>query len=514
METLLEIKNLSVTFNNTVKAVKNLSYSLKKGGALSIVGESGSGKTVSSLAIVNLLGPAAQIKGGIFFEGKNTLSLSAQKTRALRGGRVAFIFQDPSAALNPLMTVYKQIEEVFLTHKTCAPSKIKKRIIELLKETGLELEETKLHCYPHEFSGGQKQRILIAMALAGEPDLLIADEPTTALDVTVQKQIISLLKYIQKKRKMSLLFITHNLALAKEMAEDILVMRNGDCVEAGRAVTVLKDPRNAYTKKLLDSVLDINDDAPVADVSGETNILEIKNLDKTFRRKTLFKTTSVHAVRGVSFNLKKSSAAALVGESGSGKSTVAKLLLNLEKPDGGEIIFNTKKRCGVQAVFQDPYASLDPRQTVKSALLEPLEIHNYPREKRLERVEYLLSAVGLGGEDMNRYPHQFSGGQRQRIAIARAIALEPEVLIADEPTSALDVSVQAQILNLLKDIKEKFNLSILFITHDLAAAKFISDSVYVMKDGVIVESGPCAQVFENPKEEYTKNLINSVPSLK
>ncbi len=504
MENLLEVKNLTITFNSK-KYLNNLSYSLKKGDTLSIVGESGSGKTISALSILKLLN-AKCIEGQILFEGRDILRLPPNDLRALRGKDISFVFQDPMAALNPLLSVYDQLEEALRAHSTCKKEECKGRIISLLKETGLDFDDAKLRCYPHQFSGGQRQRILIAMALAANPKLLIADEPTTALDVTVQAQIISLLKKLQEKRKMSLIFITHNLALAKQMAHNILVLKAGEEQEYGEAQKIFSSPENTYTKELLSSVLDMRTlPAKAAPAESAPVILEVKNLDKTYGK--------THAVNNISFTLKKGEVAALVGESGSGKTTAAKLILGLEKADSGEIKFNNVKPFGVQAVFQDPYSTLDPRQTVRDILLEPLEIHDFDKTERTERIATLLKSVGLSEDILPRYPHEFSGGQRQRIAIARALALEPEVLILDEPTSALDVTVQAQILNLFKDIQARFNLTFIFITHDLAAAKFMANTVYVMQNGQIVEGGAASKIFSAPKEVYTQNLFNAVPSL-
>jgi len=515
-ERLLEVRNLSVEFHTshgTVKAVRDVSWHLDRGETLAILGESGSGKSVSASAILNLIDmPPGEITSGeILFEHKKLLDMSAEERRTLNGHRIAMIFQDPLSHLNPVYTIGFQIAETMAAHGI-SKSETRKRTIELLKRVGIPEAETKVDAYPHQFSGGQRQRIMIAMALALKPDILIADEPTTALDVTVQAQILTLLEELQEETGMGLLLITHDLGVVAEVADRVVVMNAGEIVETGSARDVYHNPRHPYTKNLIGAVPGNGEMAEQLHHSVKP-ILEVNGLSKHYE--------AFVALDNVSLTVLAGESVAIVGESGSGKSTLAKTLLRLEEATAGEALFEGrdlismsardlfKMRRDIQMVFQDPTQSLNPRMSIFKIVSEAFVIHPEILEKSRwkARVCELLEQVGLKAEHMNRYAHQFSGGQRQRIAIARALALQPKLIICDEAVSALDVSIQAQVLSLLTALQDELGLSYLFIAHDLPLVRDFAHRVIVMQGGKIVEQGPVEQIFEAPRETYTRNLI-------
>ena len=522
---LLEIKNLSVDFKNGAQvthAVQNVSFSIEKGEILAVVGESGSGKSVTALSVLQLLPyPIAQHpSGSIKFNGEELMHAPDAMLRTIRGNKIAMIFQEPMTSLNPLHTIEKQIAEVLFIHKHMSPEKARARVIELLNLVGLEKLTTRLKAYPHELSGGQRQRVMIAMALANEPDLLIADEPTTAVDVTVQAQLLKLLKELQKKTGMAIMLITHDLSIVRKMADRVAVMYHGELVEYEKTEKLFTAPAHSYTKMLL-----------AAQPSGmpqpfDTKIPAIchaENLKVYFPIKAgVFRRTVdyVRAVDGINIDIRPGQTVGVVGESGSGKTTLGLALLRLIQSTG-TIRFNGQPidamaandlrpfRKDMQVVFQDPYGSLSPRLSVAQIVEEGLLVH-FPEltlAERDKRVADVLKEVGLDPETRNRYPHEFSGGQRQRISIARAMVLKPKFVILDEPTSALDMSVQAQIIDLLRNLQQKHNLAYMFISHDLRVIKAISHEVIVMKNGKVVESGPTQQIFTQPQQDYTKALI-------
>lgn len=516
MTHLLEIQNLSVNFHTaggTVHAVRDVSWHLARGETLAILGESGSGKSVSALTVMGLLDtpPAEVISGTVLFEGRDLLSMPSQARRALNGARIAMIFQDPLSHLNPVYSVGFQITEIMTAH---GMSKVdaKERTLKLLERVGIPDATTKIDAYPHQFSGGQRQRLMIAMALALEPDILVADEPTTALDVTIQAQVLSLLKELQAETGMGLLMITHDLGVVAEMADRVVVMNSGEIVEEGKASDVYRNPKHPYTKKLIAAVpgkgaitTHLNE--------GLKPILEVNNLSKKYGEFV--------AVSGLNLTVFEGETLAIVGESGSGKSTLAKTILRLEDATDGEVLYEGRNllemppkelfglRRDIQMVFQDPTQSLNPRMTIYEIISEAFVIHPQicPRNMWRSRVMELLGQVGLEAEHMHRFPHQFSGGQRQRIAIARALALEPKLIICDEAVSALDVSIQAQIITLLEKLQIDLGLSYLFIAHDLPLVRDFAHRVVVMRSGKIVEQGPVSQIFDTPREEYTRDLI-------
>ena len=558
MSSLLSVKNLQVEFRTKellVQALKGVSFDIKSGETLGVVGESGSGKSVTALSIMRLLSaPPGKITAGqIFFEGEDLLKCSEKKMRSVRGNRISMIFQEPMTSLNPVFTVGWQIDEALILHQAMGKGQAREKTIDLLDQVGVRDPSSRADSYPHELSGGQRQRVMIAMAIACRPDLLIADEPTTALDVTIQKQIIELLRDLQEKMKLSVLFISHDLALVAEMAQRVLLMYQGNVVEEGPVRDIFQKPKNSYTKGLLACRprLDANParlpvlsdftekgeakaapPAPSAPYAKKTTgpvLLEIKGLKKYFpvKRSIFGKPRSyIRAVDEVSLKIPKGSCLGLVGESGCGKTTLGRLALRLIEPDEGSVFYNGRDIAGLrkkemkllrkkmQIVFQDPYASLNPRMTVGSSIMEPMIIHGLfgDKRKREQRVGSLMERVGLSPEMKNRYPHEFSGGQRQRICIARAIAIDPEFVVCDESVSSLDVSIQAQILNLLKDLQDKMNLTYVFISHDLAVVKFISDHIAVMNKGKIVEYNSSERIYKNPKNPYTQRLIEAVPS--
>jgi microcin C transport system ATP-binding protein len=521
---LLEIANLSVGFGPTgreSRAVENASLRLVRGKTLGLVGESGSGKSVTALAIVRLLAPGAKILGGsIRFQGRELIGADEAVLREIRGARIGMVFQEPMTSLNPLHRIEKQIGEILEIHGMFSRDKRRARTLELLREVGLQNAEHRLDAFPHELSGGQRQRVMIAMALANRPDLLIADEPTTALDVTVQAQILTLLRDLQARYGMAILFITHDLGIVRRMADDVAVMKQGAIVETGATAELFRAPRHEYTKMLL--AAEPKGAAPPAD-PGAPEVLATQDLRVWFPiKKGFFRRASayVKAVDGVSLALRKGQTLALVGESGSGKTTLGLALLRLIRSEGpivylGQNIegFSARQmrplRKALQVVFQDPYGSLSPRMSVGEIVEEGLLIQDKGLSvaERRAVVARALSDTGIDPTTMDRYPHEFSGGQRQRIAIARALALDPEIIVLDEPTSALDRSVQAQIVDLLRDLQVRRNLSYLFISHDLKVVKALASQIAVMRDGKIVEQGTAAEIFANPREKYTQELF-------
>ncbi|MDX0451883.1 dipeptide ABC transporter ATP-binding protein [Sinorhizobium medicae] len=514
-EHLLEVRNLSVEFHTAagvVHAVKSISYHLDKGETLAILGESGSGKSVSSSAIMNLIDmPPGRISGGkILLDGRDLLTMPAEERREVNGRRVAMIFQDPLSHLNPVYSVGWQIAEAMTTHGL-AGSKAREEGLRLLRRVGIPEPERAMRKYPHEFSGGQRQRVMIAMALALRPDLLIADEPTTALDVTVQAEVLKLLKELQRETGMAVLIITHDLGVVAEIADRVVVMEKGTLVEAGTVREIYKNPQHPYTRKLIAA-------APGKGVMHEPGaraepLLSVRDVRKTYG--------SFEALKSISFDLMPGETMAVVGESGSGKSTLARALLRLDEPDSGTALWKGrdlfalspselyKLRRDLQMVFQDPTQSLNPRMTVFQLISEAWVIHPdiLPKARWRERVAELLAQVGLSAEHMSRYPHQFSGGQRQRIAIARALALEPQLIICDEAVSALDVSVQAQVIELLDKLRREMGIAFIFIAHDLPVVRDFADHVMVMQQGEIVELGTIREVFETPRQAYTRALL-------
>ena len=531
-EVLLDVKDLSVAFKQSGKeflAVDHISFSLNKGETLALVGESGSGKSVSALSILKLLPyPAASHPSGqVMFKGQDLLDANEADLRQVRGRNITMIFQEPMTSLNPLHSVEKQIGEILELHQGLKGQKARDVIVGLLEKVGIREAASRLSSYPHQLSGGQRQRVMIAMALANKPDLLIADEPTTALDVTVQAQILKLLKDLQKEFGMALLLITHDLGIVRNMADNVCVMQKGKIVEAGSAKSVFASPQHAYTKMLL--AAEPKGQPPKADLSA-TKIVETKNLKVWFPIKQGFfrKTTGhIKAVDGLDLILRSGQTLGIVGESGSGKTTTGLAIMRLISSQG-EISFKNQRidqfkskdmrplRKDMQVVFQDPFGSLSPRLSVLQIVEEGLTIQqpNLNAANRRERVAQALTEVGLDPNNMDRYPHEFSGGQRQRIAIARALALEPKFIMLDEPTSALDMSVQAQVVDLLRALQEKHNLSYLFISHDLKVVRALANDVIVMRDGIVVERGPTTDIFNNPQQPYTKALLAAALNIK
>ncbi len=522
---LLDIKDLSVDFKSAdtvTHAVKNISFDIGHGETVALVGESGSGKTVSALSVMKLLPyPAASHPTGkIIFKNKNILEFEPHELRQMRGNDISMIFQEPMTSLNPLHTIQKQISEILTLHRGLTERQARNSTVELLNKVGIQNPESRLASYPHQLSGGQRQRVMIAMSLANQPDLLIADEPTTALDVTIQAQILELLKSLQKELNMAMLLITHDLGIVRKMADRVNVMNQGEIVEKGDKVSIFENPTHPYTKHLLDS--EPKGDPP-AEASDAPIVLETENLKVWFpiKRGLLRKTVDhVKAVNGLSLKLRARQTLGVVGESGSGKTTLGLALLRLISSDGPIVYLgnridgnNSKKmrplRREMQIVFQDPYGSLSPRLSVSQIIGEGLAIQdpglNY--EQRRMKVANALEEVGLDPAAQDRYPHEFSGGQRQRIAIARAMVLEPKFIMLDEPTSALDMSVQAQIVDLLRDLQRKHDLAYLFISHDLKVVRALSNYVIVMRNGEVVEEGPSREIFSNAKSDYTKALL-------
>ncbi|MCS3506567.1 ABC transporter ATP-binding protein [Achromobacter sp. JUb104] len=525
---LLSIQNLSIALprgGDRPFAVQDISYDIHAGEILCIVGESGSGKSMSANAIMGLLPDyLTPQQGRILFRGKDLLRQDEATLQAMRGKDMAMIFQEPLSALNPLMTVGEQISEVMRVHNAYPGAERMRRTLELLDFVGLPDPATLYHVYPFRLSGGQRQRVMIAMALALEPALLIADEPTTALDVTTQAQILALIARIQKEKGMGVMFVTHDFGVVAEIAHRVAVMEKGILVEQGPADEVLNRPRHPYTQRLIAAVPHRRGEERVA-TGDDAPVLEVKDLKKTYviGHGWLGGKREVHAVDGVSFTVRRGETLGIVGESGSGKSTIGKCLLKLVGINGGQLIFNGQDiakmsesrfrpmRHDIQMIFQDPFASLNPRHTVGRIISDGPVANGVPRAKAEARVRELLSLVGLDPSAFDRYPNQFSGGQRQRIGIARALALEPKVLVADESVSALDVSVQAQVLQLLHDLQQRLQIALVFITHDLRVAAQICNSVLVMHRGKVVEYGSPSQIFDNPQDAYTRQLIAAVP---
>ncbi len=527
---VLSIQNLKVdlpSWSDRAHAVDDVSISVREKEILCIVGESGSGKSVMAKSILRLLPePHVQVSGGsIMFEGNDLLDVADEHMRVVRGGRISMIFQEPMAALNPLMRIGRQIDEVIEVHTSLTASERREKVIALFDDVRLPEPERILTSYPHELSGGQRQRVMIAMALALEPALIIADEPTTALDVTTQAQILHLMKDIQRRHGTSILFITHDFGVVAEIADRVAVMRYGKLVETGTVKEVLSNPTQDYTKALVAAVPSMTPRHRPSE-RPENSILVINNLVKTYAaRGGVFggKSKAVHAVAGVSLKVPNGHSLALVGESGSGKSTLARCIVGLEQSNSGEIFLDDINIAGlsraelrpyrdtVQMVFQDPFSSLNPRQKVGDIISLGPMLKGTKKDKAWEDARDLLGLVGLDPKAVDRYPHEFSGGQRQRIGIARAIAMKPKLIIADEPVSALDVSVQKQVLELLDDLRKSLNLSMLFITHDLRVAAHVCEEIVVMRNGVLVEQGATANIFSNPQHEYTKALLAAVP---
>jgi len=545
---LLSIQDLKVAFRMgkgvLAEAVKGVSFDIPENTTVALVGESGSGKSVTAMSVLNLLPDNAERSGRILWQGKEMLQCSLAELQALRGKDIACVFQDPMSSLNPVFNVGQQLCEPLMKHMGLGRAAALKRAEELLGEVGIPEPKRRLASYPHEMSGGQQQRVMIAMALSCEPKLLIADEPTTALDVTIQRQILELLGKLKTERRMSVLFISHDLGLVGEIADRVVVMRNGIIREQGPVAGIFERPQDDYTKALLacrpslegnpTRLMVIDDHIAGRDASSSFKakdgnapvVLEVRSLAKSFWLKQgLFGKREFKAVQNVNFKLRKGHTLGVVGESGSGKTTMGLTLLRLHEPTGGEVIFDGQNllklgdrerqlmRRRIQIVFQNPYASLNPRFTIGQTLVEPMAIHGIGKDlaEREARARSLLEKVGLDGRAFGKYPHEFSGGQRQRVAIARCLTLNPEVLVLDEAVSALDVSVQAQVLNLLKDLQDEFGLSYIFISHDLAVVRFISDEVLVMKDGVVVEQASAAQILAAPREDYTKRLLAAIP---
>ncbi|MEZ8284311.1 microcin C ABC transporter ATP-binding protein [Vibrio splendidus] len=522
---ILKVNNLSVKFitnDGIIDAVKKVSFTLNSSETLAIVGESGSGKSVSSNALMRLLPDNAIIdaQSEIEFEGQSILKKTEREMQSIRGDRIGMIFQEPMTSLNPYLRVGIQVAEAIMCHRNVSKSQAKQRVLELFDLVHLPMPEQAYSKYPHEFSGGQLQRIMIAMALINEPDILIADEPTTALDVTVQAEVLSLIKEIQTKMGMAILFITHDLGVVKHFADRVLVMCKGELVEEGLTQELFDDPKHDYTRMLINS---IPKGAKVPVEASAPELLCADDIRVQFLVKSHFiksKSQYFEAVKGISLTLKQGETLGIVGESGSGKSTLGRALIGL-LPSTGRIVYkgqdvslltdkerhNLKK--DVQMVFQDPYGSLSPRMTVGEIITEGLTVHqpHLSKQDRLERARKALIEVRLEPNSINRYPHEFSGGQRQRIAIARALILEPSFILLDEPTSALDRSVQLTVIDLLKDIQAKHNIGFLFISHDLSVVKALSDRVLVMQKGEVMEEGSAEEIFNAPKNDYTKKLI-------
>ncbi|MCU4310859.1 ABC transporter ATP-binding protein [Acinetobacter variabilis] len=559
---LLRVDNLRVSFKGEnkqyVETVKGISFEIPANTTVALVGESGSGKSVTSLAVMGLLAPEnskVAEDSQILFEGRDLLKLKSSEMRQICGKEIAMIFQEPMSSLNPVFTVGMQISEILRLHLGMNKKQARQRTLELLQEVGIPSPETKIDAYPSQLSGGQQQRVMIAMAIACEPKLLIADEPTTALDVTIQKQILDLLESLRQRRRMSMLFISHDLAVVGEIADQVIVMRYGEIREQGLVTEVLNNPQDIYSQALLhcrpqlshrplrlpvisdfmkqDSLAhDLHANAPLQQErsrglkGNEEIILDVRDLKKSFySRKGLFGKDEFQAVKGVSFQLAKGKTLGLVGESGSGKTTIGLLLMRLQQATGGKALFQGKDILSmtekeftayqrkIQIIFQNPYASLNPRFTVGQILMEPMQIHHIGKDdaERKQMALDLLERVSLPAQAFYRYPHEFSGGQRQRIAIARCLTLKPEILICDESVSALDVSVQAQVLNLLQDLQDEFGLSYIFISHDLSVVKYISDQIMVLNHGDLVEIANSDDLYQSPQHDYTKRLLSAIP---
>ncbi len=527
---LLQVTNLTVA-TATTPLVQGVSFTLNKGETLAVVGESGSGKTLTALAVMGLLPQGLSMQAqSLSFADKNLLTLTTPQRRALRGKRMAMIFQEPATALNPVLTCGYQVEEAFLIHSPKMTKKQRKtRVLKLFEQVKLPNPESMFSAYPHQISGGQRQRVMIAMALAHGPELLVADEPTTALDVTVQAEIIKLVKSLQKELGMAMLWITHDFGVVKQLADTTIVMQQGKIVEEGPTTQILSKPKHAYTKQLLAATLQLNHQpvSPKTPNSKPETLLQATNLSHTYAARSSWfsRTQGTPALQNVSFTLNAGETLGVVGESGSGKSTLARVLtrLNESKHPQGSIVFLGQNvlhlkgealrqtRKNMQMVFQDPVTSLNPRLPIGQSILEGVEAHNtLPKAQRAAYVAKLLKEVGLPSDAATRLPHQFSGGQRQRIAIARALALQPKLVIADEPVSALDVSVQSQILKLFQSIQKEYATAFVFISHDLRVISHLAHNVLVMHNGEVVEQGPTTQIFNTPKHPYTQKLLKAV----
>lgn len=567
----LQIQNLNISFKTEqgyFNAVKGINIQIKKGEIVGLVGESGSGKSVTSLAIMRLLASNAKVEGSIFFDETDLLALPEKEMQKFRGNQIGMIFQEPMTSLNPVLKCGKQVMESILLHQKKEKQSAKAKTLQLFEEVKLQNPEEAFNKYPHELSGGQKQRVMIAMALACDPEVLIADEPTTALDVTVQKSILDLLLKLKNERNMSLIFISHDLGVIGEIADRILVMYNGEIVEQGELKKVFKNPKHPYTKGLLAcrpspdlqlsklptitdfvrfqngnisnttlSIKTLQQQYQITKIEIDTKrnllyeqkpILQITDLKTWFPNESSWfsKTKSfTKAVDGISFDVYPGETFGLVGESGCGKTTLSRSILKLIEPTSGEIIFNHQQitkfnpqqmrplRKNIQIIFQDPYSSLNPTKTIGDTLIEPLIVHNLYNsyQNRKDFIIDLMTKVGLQPDQFNRYPHEFSGGQRQRVVIARALALQPKLIICDESVSALDVSIQAQVLNLLKDLQQQFQLTYIFISHDMAVVKHMADRMMVMNQGKIEELGFPEDIYYHPKTTYTQNLVNAIP---
>ena len=552
----LKIKNLSVNYQmrkETVYAAKNINIEVNKGEILGLVGESGSGKSTVGNAIINLIDEPGKVSSGSILLGELNIHEDPKNIVKYRGKKIGLIFQDPQTSLNPILTIGEQLIETIQTHLTLTKDKAKERSISLLKEVGIKDAAKRFDDYPHQFSGGMRQRVVISLALCCEPELLIADEPTTALDVSIQSQILDLIKKLTKERNLAVILITHDMGVIAETANRVAVMKNGDVVEIGITKEILTNPKKTYTKSLVSSVPPTNkkisrfviiekenniDNKNNLKILNrwtkkeiiEQNLVQVKNLSKSFDDNFFTESSknSVMAVNDVSFNIREGESFGLVGESGSGKSTIAKMIVNLFKPSAGEFFFDNvcvtkikqnsemmKFRKQIQMIFQDPYSSLNGRLKVRDIVSEPIKLHN-PLISKNDLDSYvfdLLESVELTQNSADRYPHEFSGGQRQRISIARSLATQPRLLVCDEPTSALDVSIQAQILNLLKDLQEQLNLTILFISHDLPVVRQMCDRIGVLRDGKLCEVSDTEDLFLKPQHDYTKELLRLMPKI-
>ena len=552
----LKISNLSVDYKmrrETVHAAKNVNIEVSKGEILGLVGESGSGKSTVGNAIINLIDEPGKVSNGTIFLGDINVHKDPENIVNYRGNKIGLIFQDPQTSLNPIFTIGEQLIETIQTHLNLRLEEAKNKAIDLLKEVGIKDAEVRFNNYPHQFSGGMRQRVVISLALCCEPELLIADEPTTALDVSIQSQILDLIKRLTKERNLAVILITHDMGVISETTDRVAVMKNGDLVEIGPTKEILTNPKEIYTKSLVSSVPPTNKKIDRFIIiekenkkQSETNIkilnrwtkkeiinqdlVQVKHLSKTFNDSFFTESSknSVMAVDDISFKIKEGQSFGLVGESGSGKSTIAKMIVNLFRPSKGDIFFDNvcitkiksnkemmKFRKQIQMIFQDPYSSLNGRLKVKDIVAEPIKLHN-PSISLKDLNSYindLLESVELTQQSADRYPHEFSGGQRQRISIARALATQPRLLICDEPTSALDVSIQAQILNLLKDLQEQLNLTILFISHDLPVVRQMCDRIAVLKNGKLCEVSKTEELFKNPSHEYTEELLRLMPKI-
>jgi peptide/nickel transport system ATP-binding protein len=557
-QNFLKVTNLSISLSNNgeeKKLINSISFHINSNEILAVVGESGSGKSISSLCLMGLL-PKAVLKttsGSIFFKNQDLTKISETEFQNIRGKKIAMIFQEPMSSLNPSMRCGKQVEEILQQHTNLSRYEIKDEILSLFEKVKLPNPKRIYKSYPHEISGGQKQRVMIAMAIACKPEILIADEPTTALDVTVQKEILLLLKEIQKETQMSVLFISHDLSLVSELADRVMVMYKGEIVEQGITTSIFNQPEHSYTKALINArpstdyrlkklptISDfmegdinqsiISEDHRIAHhkrLYGQDPLLEVIDVEKVYlSKKGLFsKDIEFKAVDGVSFKVYPRETIGLVGESGCGKSTLGNAILQLDKATSGIIKYKGQNitqlskaelrelRKDIQIIFQDPFASLNPRMTVGNAIMEPMKVHNIGNsfEDRKERVLDILTKVGLEASSFYKYPHEFSGGQRQRVGIARTIALQPQLIVCDESVSALDISVQAQVLNLLNELKSQFGFTYIFISHDLAVVKYMADQLLVMNKGKIEEIGDADKIYASPEKEYTKKLIHAIP---